>query len=507
AERIDRHREHVAGGDDRIEDWSAVTTWDQILARYGWTTSGKTDQCGCEIWTRPGDWSSPKSATAHEPGCGLREVTGGVLHIWTDSPPAELSARKDWSKLQVVAAYDHAGDNRDAMTAVGILDEPAELPSMDRNRVSELLASSEEPDDDQEDEEESGPAADPDPVDALLAELIPASDLDKIPPPVPLVNGLLDRNSLARVIGKSGHGKSFFMIDIAGHVALGKSWHGRDCSQGDVVYMVAEGAAGIRKRVRAWEQHHGAELGTRVKFLPRPVQVKEREWLIWVAAMSKLKPALIVIDTQARVTAGSNENGPEDMGMLVHRAELLRQETGACVVLVHHKGHNGDHGRGHSSVIAAMDAEIEVTKEGRGKITVLSTKQKDQEDFEPIRLDMVKVGLGARGSAVLVAPGETANAGDPFAFEPTVDEQSTARDRLAKWIYAGFNGGVGGTKGEIKSYVMERDRSRRGKPMSRALFFEAWRDLEHDAVLIDMDKSRFILASAEVERLGLKSAS
>jgi len=521
------HRRDAAlDADDRITLAQSATPWSSILEPRGWALWYKVDRCGCEIWTAPGEHASPKSATAHDPGCGQFDTADGFAHIWTDNPPGELSTAgtKTFSKTQFVAWHDHGGDMSAAMQELGIeRGSGTEPTTLDRNLVEELLASSNEAaaagdaaeddeasDDDDEDDDpfDTSEAAkdDTDPVDALIAELIPASDLDKIPPPVPLVDGLLDRNTLSRVIGKSGHGKSFFMIDVSGHVALGKPWHGRTCSQGDVVYMVAEGASGIRKRVRAWELHHGVELGSRVKFLPRPVQVKDHEWLVWIAAMAKLRPSLIIIDTQARVTAGANENGPEDMGLLVQRAELLRQQTDACVVLVHHKGHSGDHGRGHSSVLGALDAEIEVEKTAPGKISISSSKQKDQEDFEPIRLELAKVqvDVGAKGSAVLVAPG--AEGAEPFVdAEPTVDEQSPARDRLAKWIYTGFNGGSGGTKAEIRTYASARDRNRQGKPMSRSSFQDAWRDLEHDAVLVDMGGSKFALAKAEIVRLNLEN--
>lgn len=495
AERRDR----ALDADDHIRLAQSAIAWAAILAPRGWVDSGKSSRCGCPEWTAPGDHASTKSATAHDPGCAEFDTADGFIHIWTDNPPGSLatSGAKTFSKIQFVAWHDHDGDNVEAMTELGVLERAPAV--RDLQQVAELLAEN-EADDEQETED-----AETDPVDALLAELIPASRLDEIPPPVPLVDGLLDCNSLARVIGKSGHGKSFFMIDVAGHVALGRPWHGRTCVQGDVVYMVAEGAAGINKRVRAWERHHKVELGERVKFLPRPVQVKDLEWLTWIAAMAKLKPSLIIIDTQARVTAGANENGPEDMGQLVQRADLLRQKTGACVVLVHHKGHQGDHGRGHSMVIAAMDAEIEVAKEGRNKVAVMSSKQKDQEDFDPIRLELVKVSLGAavKGSAVLVASG-TPGPG-PFAEQdPLVDEMSPARDRLVKWIYEIFRDGRGGTKSEILAVVKERDRGPTGKPMARSQFNREWGILEKAKILVPQGGSRVKVTIDEARRLGLE---
>jgi hypothetical protein len=242
-------------------------------------------------------------------------------------------------ELGAHAWHEHGGDDSKAMRDLeirrkggggAVLDDDGEVVErldadyqdrqektqhlVDDRQVDRDESDDEDDESDDADDEEGVDEAESDPVEDLLAELIPASGLDGIERPIPLIKGLLDRDSLARVVGKSGHGKSFLMIDLAGHVALGLAWHGHKVRQGDVVYMVAEGASGIRKRVRAWERHHGVELGEKVKFLPRPVQVADHEWRVFVVAMKQLKPALIVVDTQARVTSGMNENGPEEIG-------------------------------------------------------------------------------------------------------------------------------------------------------------------------------------------------
>lgn len=534
-DHIDKRRENQArsrdaalDADDQIRLHLAATEWHTILEPRDWVDSGKASRCGCPEWTAPGGHGSSKSATAHDLGCGEFETEDGFIHVWTDNPPGDLlqAGTKTFSKIQFVAWHDFGGDMGAAMRELGIntsADEQAEMAEWER-----ILAGDEEaepaqekkpkadPDDDEDflddeddEEEDDEEEDDEDPVAKLLGELISARDLDSIPPPDPLVDGLLERNSLARVIGKSGHGKSFFMIDLAGHIALGRPWQDRAVQQGDVVYMVAEGASGIRKRVRAWEQWHGAELGDSVQFLPRPVQVKDQEWLTWVRAMKRLKPALIVIDTQARVTAGANENGPEDMGILIQRAELLRKHTGACVVLVHHKGHSGDHGRGHTSVVAAMDAEIDVNKEGKNKIAILSSKQKDQEDFDPIRLELTQVEVVLDGeemtSAVLVSPESGVTESDPFPQKPKIDETSSGRDRVAALIYRTFKGGSGGTKGEIKTLVLKHDRGPNGKPMVDRTFLRIWSLLEADGVLVK-NGAKYQLSIEEADRLGLRDA-
>jgi KaiC/GvpD/RAD55 family RecA-like ATPase len=526
AVRIER-RDAALDADDMIRVVQSGIPWAAILEPRGWVDSGKASRCGCPEWTAPGDHGSPKSATAHDPGCGDFDTPDGFIHIWTDNPPDGISAAgtKTFSKIQFVAWHDHEGDMSAAMAELDIerhgggggavLDDYGDL-------IERLASGKERPsagddeDPDEEDDDEDDEDDDPDvqeevhPVDRLLAELLTARDLATLPPPVPLVDGLLDRNSLARVVGKSGHGKSFFMIDIAAHVALGMPWQGHEVIQGDVVYMVAEGAAGIQKRVRAWEHHHGRELDDKVKFLPRAVQVSSREeWAIWSAAMVRLRPALIVIDTQARVTAGMNENGPEDMGTLVYRVEKLKERTGACVVLVHHKGHSGDHGRGHSSVIAAADAEIEVTKEA-GEIAILSTKQKDQEDFDPIKLRMVKVVYGdgpKDDSVVLLSRDEIDSSPDsPFivGVKQIVDESSSTRDQVAAVLYRTWvEGSDGATRADVWAVAKDRVKSR-GKKIAKQTFYNAWSRLEKENVLLPTTGSRFVLDPVEADRLGLR---
>ena len=67
--------------------------------------------------------------------------------------------------------------------------------------------------------------------------------------------------------------KSFVALDWACHVALGLPWRGREVTQGDVVYVVAEGKKGIPGRVSAWEATYGHRVSG-VHFLPEPVQVR-----------------------------------------------------------------------------------------------------------------------------------------------------------------------------------------------------------------------------------------
>lgn len=235
-----------------------------------------------------------------------------------------------------------------------------------------------------------------DPADALLAELLDTSALDHMPTLEPLVGDLLHLDTLARIIGPSGHMKSFVTIDLAAHIGTGMKWHGQYVRQGTVVYLVAEGSRGIRQRVRAWEKHYGMRMDN-VLFLPRPVQARGPEWDVLIEAMRRLRPQLIVIDTQARVSVGVEENSNTELGIVIERMDDLRRATEACVLLIHHTGHVGEHGRGASAAKGALQSEMHVSKKGDNAsnitITMKVGKQKDNEEGADLQFSLRVVAL------------------------------------------------------------------------------------------------------------------
>ncbi|KOU48984.1 hypothetical protein ADK55_19135 [Streptomyces sp. WM4235] len=233
-------------------------------------------------------------------------------------------------------------------------------------------------------------------VAAMAGELLDTDGLDKIKPLEPLLGDLLHCNTLARAIGPSGTFKSFVLLDMCGHIGTGIPWHGHYVRQGLVVYLVAEGAEGIRKRVRAWEQHRGVRMDN-VRFLPRPVQAMDPEWEVLTEVMRRLEPVMIVVDTQARVTVGIEENSNTEMGRVVARLDRLREVTGACVTLVHHTGHIGEHGRGASAVKGALQSELMISRKGDRLsnlvLSIKSGKQKDEEEGDGHLFGVQKVSI------------------------------------------------------------------------------------------------------------------
>lgn len=319
------------------------------------------------------------------------------------------------------------------------------------------------------------PASEPEPsaVDLMIARMLDRDAMTNMPEPEPLIDGFLDRGTVARLNGASNAGKSFVALDMAGCISQGLDWHGQTVRPGKVIYLVAEGLAGIRKRVHAWEQHHGQKMEN-VLFFPGAIQVDQSEWSVFVEACRKIGADFIVLDTQARITAGVEENSNSEMGMVVKRIDELKVATGACVMLVHHTGHEGQRARGASAMIGAMDHEFVIDKAADGSVRLKTTKQKDREYAAEKRFKMKVVGDA------------------PEAFEQDhrsvvlVDwDKADAEEEDLTKVYNGEQGRLfemfdligEGTKNEIKVLYTARD-SRVPGPKNKDAFYRAWKALE-----------------------------
>ena len=284
------------------------------------------------------------------------------------------------------------------------------------------------------------------------------------------------------IYGEPGSGKSFWVLDLCLHVADGIPYCGRAVERGAIIYLALEGGSGIRNRITAARERMGLPATTPLILIQCPVDLRRPDadvpkviaTIRLVAKKFGHPVRAIVVDTLARALAGGNENGSEDMGALVGHADLIRHETGACVIFIHHCGKDAARGmRGHNSLEAATDTAIEVTR-GCGKVlTATVVRQRDLEGGQAFAftLDPVTLGSNQRGkrvtSCVVVPTDIPAEAGNAKLIKLTDTEQIGLRmlDRAmdASGIMATvFDGGMEG------SVVREADwRSmfyREGKP-------------------------------------------
>lgn len=275
-----------------------------------------------------------------------------------------------------------------------------------------------------------------DAVDRLLAEMLHPSEVVKRPAPKHLIKGLLNLDSESWIIGAPGSKKSFVALCMAGHVARGLPWQGMRVTQGRVVMIVAEGAGGLGPRLKAWESRYGA-MGDDVFILPRPVQAANLEaWAVLREVCRRIAPALVVLDTQARITVGLEENSAKEMGVYVEAVRSIREATGACVLSVHHTGRQGGDARGSSAIDGAQHSELKVKSEGLlGEL--ISEKQKDMELAAPLPLvfEVVDVGLGEDGEPItsLVLAGDAFSRAAGEALEAPEDLDNVRLAEPGAW--------------------------------------------------------------------------
>jgi putative DNA primase/helicase len=92
-----------------------------------------------------------------------------------------------------------------------------------------------------------------------------------------------------------------------------------------------------------------------------------------------------------------------EFAAILEAAKALQLLTGGLVVLVHHTGKDTTKGlRGHSSLFAALDAAVEVTRNGDRREWAL-TKSKDGQDGARRLFTLHIVSLGPDADGLLIS--------------------------------------------------------------------------------------------------------
>jgi hypothetical protein len=337
------------------------------------------------------DWSNIghclKSAEKNEGG----KRAGELLALWLEYSAAlpkfkgvDAAANK-WEQLK----GDHAG-------IAGIFQRAQELgwinPAKARHSVIDM-----------------GKAIDDAVPNKSRYTLKTAAEMRELPPIEWFIKGILPAKGLAAIYGASTAGKTFIALDMARHLATGKSWFGRRVKLTNVVYIGLEGEYGLSQRTQAIEQHYGEKLPDQIGFLyhgfsiTKPQDIKD---------ISQVVPsgAAIIIDTLNRAAPGADENSSVDMGLIIDAAKQLQRLTDGLVILVHHTGKNSDAGlRGHSSLPAALDASIEVKRDGEVRSWKVAKGKDGADGFgSQFGLEVVNLGTDTDGDPItscVIVPG------------------------------------------------------------------------------------------------------
>jgi hypothetical protein len=217
-----------------------------------------------------------------------------------------------------------------------------------------------------------------------------------------VIKNWLDRGAVSVVYGDANVGKSFFAVDLAHHVQEGQRWGGCAVRQGPVLYVAAEGGDLFSNRVAALKSKFWVLRGAVNLASDKGDGAALADVVCHLAGLHG-PFALIVVDTLARSMGSADENAAADVAGLLKGVDLIRERTGAHVMLVHHSGKNKAQGaRGHSSLRAAIDTEIELTIGDGGIRVARTTKQRDMPSGREFlfRLRSVELGKDDDGEAV-----------------------------------------------------------------------------------------------------------
>ena len=227
-----------------------------------------------------------------------------------------------------------------------------------------------------------------------------------------LIKGWLGKSQMSVVYGPSNVGKSFFCLDMAFSIAANVEWNDCRVRGGPVLYLATEGGTAFRNRVYALRNDRGI---TDAPLIVRPSPIDLLRAEVDLPALSELikeiteqygEIEMICVDTLSRAMAGGNENGPEDMTRFIGNLDTLRDLTGAHIMVVHHSGKDTAAGaRGHSSLRAATDTEIELEVTDTGLRLARTTKQRDMEPKPPVgfTLEVEELGKDEDGDPVTTA--------------------------------------------------------------------------------------------------------
>ncbi len=213
-----------------------------------------------------------------------------------------------------------------------------------------------------------------------------------------LIKHVVPADSVGMLFGGSGTFKSFIALDAALHVAHGLPWMGRKTAKGPVIYIAAEGGAGLWSRIKAWHRQRGLRPSdAQVYVVPAAVDLTQDAWRVVEAAqLQGVAPLMVVVDTLSQTYAGEENSANEMAAYLRELGARFRQLWACTVLLIHHSGHQAtERPRGSSAIRSNIDFLLGAFRDEKEMLaTVSCIKQKDGELFDDATFRLTVEQLG-----------------------------------------------------------------------------------------------------------------
>jgi hypothetical protein len=221
----------------------------------------------------------------------------------------------------------------------------------------------------------------------LLAERDPG-------PTAWLVQDVIIDRALVAAAGRWKTTKSYGVLDMCIAIATGLPAFGvfAISDPGPVIFVNEEsGKAALWRRLDALCRGRAIEpekLRGRLLVAPNArVKLDDEHWQHLLLELGRdVKPRLFVFDPLARMKAAARvENEQSGMAPLIDFLRLLRDETGAAVLFVHHTGHQGEHMRGSSDLESAWETRLRWKREGQSPEITIESEHREAEAAPPFK--------------------------------------------------------------------------------------------------------------------------
>jgi len=222
--------------------------------------------------------------------------------------------------------------------------------------------------------------------------------LRNMPSPRWLVPHFLTEDTNSEFFGHRGSLKSFVAQNLAWAGACGGTWRSFHLRPFRTLYVAAEGAQALGKRLRAWELQTGArvpESHFRALVGGAPKLNVERDVEDLLPIVADFQPNWLVFDTLNRTLRG-NENDTEVMSLYVDGMDRVRRSAapGAVATAIHHTSRQGN-SRGATVLEDNVDTMVRFSREEHELVVRVEVeKQKDGAEDDPYELTFVIQELG-----------------------------------------------------------------------------------------------------------------
>ena len=229
-----------------------------------------------------------------------------------------------------------------------------------------------------------------------------------------LVESIIPKRAFVALFAPPASWKSFIALDLAEAIATGREWMGYKIpKKGAVLFISGEGHGGMGARVKACKIQNNSPDGANLYVIRAQINIRssQEDFDALINAINELiaqidEPLeLIILDTLMRMSGGNfNENSSEDMGGFISQTGKLQQLYNCALMVIHHSGKHIKGLRGHSSLLGAVDTELEIIRQDSvinsadpsviGNAVLNVSKQKDGADSIAVGIEVVLVEIG-----------------------------------------------------------------------------------------------------------------